>query len=237
MRFLIPFLLATIVLAQTFPFPGPGRAATGTPPIALIAFTHKASTGLGGSVTTDAIVTTGANHCSISISYFPGLPASSVDDSQHNTWTPRTPATGSASAVILYDAKNITTSAVHTFTVNGAASIPGVVVGCFSNVNTTSDFDVENGNHNNSTTTIQPGSVTPGQNNSLIISAMANCNTVTTFAVDASMTIVDTQPNVGGQSCGVSMAYKVQTTATAINPTWTYGATDSLSAVIEVLKP
>lgn len=235
MRILLAFVLASAAFAQSIPFPGPGRASVGGPVIALVAF--KGAAQFANPVTTAAINTTGANFCVIGVS-----PASSissftgVSDSQGNTWTGLTPAdNGSDTEAVIYYAKNVTTNASHTF--SAAGIVLAIVAACFSNVNTTSPFSTQNGAFTAAATTVATGSITPGGNGALIVSMFGTCTAASSIAVDSGMTIIDTQPWVVGNNCGGALAYKVQTTAAAINPTWTYGTSQKLAAVIASFLP
>lgn len=91
-------------------------------------------------------------------------------------------------------------------------------------------FDVENGS-----STTQPGSITPSQNNSLLIAGIGDENSGGD-SVNSGFTGLVQTPLVGGTSYGMAAAYLVQVTAAAINPTWT--STGGLASnVIAAFKP
>ena len=93
-------------------------------------------------------------------------------------------------------------------------------------------LDVQNGNNSGAT---QPGSITPSLNGSLIIAGIADENSGGDSVNDGFSTPLQA-PLVGGQNYGVASAYLVQTTAAAINPTWT--STGGLTSnVIAAFKP
>jgi hypothetical protein len=67
----------------------------------------------------------------------------------------------------------------------------------------------------------QPGSVTPPQNNELIVTGSGNENTSSAPTVNDGFSISDAIPESSGHYVGGGMADLVQTAAAAINPTWT----------------
>lgn len=240
MRILLAFLLASAGLAQSIPFPGPGRASVGGGTnITWIASNHGAAT----SSTTGAIGstnTTGANFCVVAISYYPGASGviTSVTDSPGNTYTALTVSSDAVNtATVLFYAKNATPSATHTWAISGNNTpFPGSTVACFNNVNTTTPFGHESGATGLVTATLQPGSITPSSNGALIVSVLGLCGgSASTFAIDSGMSAPsasEISPFAAGSSCGAAISYKIQGTAAAINPTWTYGVVTNLSSRI-----
>ena len=84
--------------------------------------------------------------------------------------------------------------------------------------------DQHNGNTQNFVSTIQPGSITPSQANSLIMAFLAISGTNTNAAtIDSSFTVIDSYAGmIDGED--ISSAYLIQTSAVAVNPTWNGGA-------------
>jgi hypothetical protein len=95
-----------------------------------------------------------------------------------------------------------------------------------------SPLDVQAGNNSGAT---QPGSITPSQNNSLIISAIADQSTTTDSVNDGFTGLVQALFR-GGTNYGGAAAYFIQATAAPIDPTWTSGA-GLQSNVIVAFKP
>ena len=72
--------------------------------------------------------------------------------------------------------------------------------------------------------------ITPAVNDSLIIAAVA-FNSGTTAPIDnASFTVLHTEPFASGANMGHAMAYWIQPTAAAVNPTWTVDPGDGVSS-------
>lgn len=188
------------------------------------ALVDKVSGGSGVTFTTGAINTTGSSLLTIVQSTWVVNPAT-VSDSKGNTWIPLTTFQdpgGGAQETIFY-AVNPIVGAGHTFTATGTGSIfTSLVAAAFSGAKTVSPFDQQAGSVNNAydNTNALPGSITPTENNELIICGFA-FGISNTMTIDSSMIILDQVNFSGGVNFGVAAAFKVQTTAAAINPQWT----------------
>lgn len=200
----------------------------------LIANVAAGSTG-GGAVTTAGINTTGANLIVVSVGWFQN--AMTVSDSNTNTWSALTlHGELAAKANKLFYVFNPTVGAGHTFTADGGASaFPALSVSAWSG-STSTPFDVENG-ASGSAATLATGSITPAQDNELIIAGLVHDNnTAGAVSIDSTMTITDSVAYSGSNHMGESMAYKIQTTAAAINPTWNITNSAPLAASIASFK-
>ena len=207
-----------------------GRAAG----FSLVAHTGG---GLGAlpALATAAIDTTGADLLVVAFVYdFRVTP--SLLDSKSNTWTGLTAKTGnSAGTVRLYYAKNPTVGSGHTVTLNaaGGAFYGAAYFAAFRGSDLIAPFDTENGSTSYGTT-VQPGAISAASSE-LVISAMA-MNITGAPTIDASMTMLDNNGLAPAIYYGGGMAYKIQTTAGAINPVWTVGSAASNGCVIASFK-
>jgi hypothetical protein len=197
--------------------------------------------GIGNSAdnpTTGAIDTTGANLLVVSVSQYNGTGAGTLSDSKSNTWTPLTAKVGPSEAYnrLFYCASPVVGSG-HTFTSNSTGLFGAIAVQAWSGANA-SPFDVQNGATAGSGLTIQPGSVTPSQNNSLIIASVDPAgNAMSAYLIDNGFTITDSV-NSGPGVEGLAMAYLLQSTAAAMNPNWSWtGSSNDIAATIAVFKP
>lgn len=189
--------------------------------IALVANDSAQSTNSNG-FTSGSIDTTGANFLIVHLST--NGTGGSISDSKSNTWVPLTESGGGAFAARqsrLFYVENATVGSGHTFTVTGTAIFPSIEYAAFSGVATSTSFDVENKNANNFTTTISTGSVTPSVNDELVVTGISFDDN-TGVAIDSGFTISDTEQLGGGVAIGGALAYLIQTTATAKNPTWSW---------------
>jgi hypothetical protein len=224
-------IFAGILCAQSVTFPGPG-SPSGAPPIALVSQTCNGLGANGG--TTSAINTTGANFIAISVAFnYNVIPiGSDISDSKGNSYTALTTHqenTGSANRLFYVAAPTV--GASHTFTVTKTGAFVAVCVAAFSAVATSSPFDVENGATVGSGTTLATGSVTPSLNNEVVIAGICTGGAATS-SIDSGFTLVGTVAGDNATYYGVGMGYLVQTTAGAINPTWTRSNSGKMSASI-----
>jgi hypothetical protein len=187
--------------------------------------------------TTGAIDTTGANLIVVAVTSFVSGPTVTVSDSKSNSYTPLTEYAGAGGLEIrLFYHLTPSVGGSHTFTCVGNASYPVLCAAAFSN-SSASAFEEENGATGESINTIQPGNVTPDDDNGLVISA---CGTaVASDAVaDSSFIEAEIQQYNIGVSMGCTLAYKIQTAAGAENPNWTWGgaSASSVAAAIAVFN-
>lgn len=196
------------------------------------------ATGLNSPITTGAIDTTGANLLVVVVGNYTGVNGqATVSDSKSNSWTGATlQAVGNNYVRIYYCASPIV-GAGHTFTAsNGGTIAGGVAVQAWSGASA-SPFDVENGAFAGSNTSLQTGSVTPSQANSLIIAGVSTDSAGSTFAIDISFTVSNSQNYTGGTTEGLAAAYLAQGAAASVNPAWSWSGLAVVSAVIAVFKP
>lgn len=133
--------------------------------------------------------------------------------------------------------KNPVVGTAHSVAIHGGAIYLSAYFAGFSGSNLTAPVDQQNGAASTVTsTTIQPGSITPSVPNELIISGMATGLNGVTPSVDASMTLIGSNQGNGStyNTCGA--AYAIQTAAAAINPTWTVASGNNRVSVIASFK-
>lgn len=186
---------------------------------ALVAHASKGAASPGNSVTTDAIDTTGADLIVINSSVY-GV-TGSVSDSKGNTWTACTNYETGTTGVRMWYCRNPTVGSGHTFTVSYTGSYPTASVSAFSG-SAASPLDQQSG----SNAWQYPGSVTPSEDNELLICCISWYPSGT-VSVDSSFAITDQVDYVSGAHMGGAMAYQIQTTATARNPTWSHSVSFS----------
>lgn len=219
------------------------KAFTGAavaPVIALLTHTAAGST-TSNNVTTTGIDTSGANLVVIAVTGYGGT-AIAPTDSKSNTWTGLTlqVTTGTARSRLFY-CSPCTVGSGHTFTITTTGGYPSLAVASFSNILASSPSDVETGAITNSGTTLSTGSITPSQNNELIVSGIAAGATGdpdggVAKTIGAGMAIIDQVLYGGGTHLSGGLAYKVQTAATAINPAWSWAATSDAAVTIASFK-
>lgn len=184
--------------------------------------------------TTISFNTTGANLLIAAIAWNAGSDSGVSDlvGGNSNSWT----LAKTGVTVRLYYSIPTYTGANHVFTITNMSGGTNfaISVAAFSGARATGTLDSQtSSNFSNPATTISPGSITPGNTDVLVVSAVDfNNSTSSPPAVDGSMTFLNGTQS--GASEGLSMAYNVQATPAAINPTWSQngGSTSWAGAVI-----
>ncbi len=208
-----------------------------SPKYAYAAFSLVANTGKqavsGEGPTTDAIDTTGANLIVIGVTWYSQVQDMTLSDSKGNTWTPLTQVDKDDWTTQMFYAYAPTVGSGHTFTAGGSATYSTIEVSAWSGA-ASSPFDQQSTFQTNGSS-IQPGSITPTEDNELVVTHFGQRDNANPGTVNSGYTITDAFGNLGGHALGGSMAYIIQTSAAATNPTW---STDSggLVALIASFK-
>lgn len=179
---------------------------------AIVAHTVAGSPN-GANVTTSAINTTGADLIVIAVATFGGLIDPS--DNKSNTYTALTGQGGGGGyGVQLFYLHAPTVGSGHTFSVS-ASSFQAICVIALSG-SAASPFDQESG----SAGSVQPGSITPAEDNEILITCLTTSD-AGAQTIDGGFTTDGTyQAGSTGNNVGLAVAYLIQTTATAKNPSW-----------------
>ncbi len=216
--FIVPLLLLCLSL----------QSAHGA--VALVTSTTARSTNSNG-FTSSGINTTGANLIVVGVVRLTGVSAT-LSDSKGNTYTAGTETTGVTPLLRLYYCASPVVGTGHTFTVTSTGAYPAIAVLAFSGAST-SPADLHSEATSASGNTIQPGSITPSENSCVLVTAVgSNSNPQN---IDNGFTAVTIDP-AGGAAFGIGIAHKIQTTATAVNPTWTSSGQVNASAVMASFK-
>lgn len=193
-----------------------------------MAWNLVASTTSRGGNASPSVDTTGADLIVIAAIGFAGVTA--PHDSKSNTFTALSERTGSQCKVRIYYVVSPSVGSGHTCTANTAGQFAVGFIYAFSGCNTADAFDQESaGGGTASGTSLQPGSVTPDEDNCLIVSGLSFFNS-TGATINGGYTgaAVDTD---GSTHISGGGAYLVQTSAAATNPTWSWaGNADAAAA-------
>lgn len=203
--------------------------------IALVAGANVSITGAANGGTSAAIDTSGASLLIFHLSHYFAT-ATSVSDSKGNTWTGLTAQGSDEPRSRIFYAENPTVGTNHTFTITGVGSYSTGEVAGFSGAATTTVADQETGAVVNPGTTLSTGSITPSENNCLVVAGLSVNKDGSPYAINASMTITDQFDYESGVNEGGALAYIVQTTAAAINPQWSGFASGAAAATIASFK-
>jgi hypothetical protein len=182
--------------------------------IAFVADSEAGSIG-GTTVTTAGIDTTGANLIVLEVVHLQGTNPT-VSDFYGNTWTPLTLRNaGGGHASRLHYCLSPSVGSGHTFTASQSTSFPSIHVEAFSGVGA---YDQESGAGAGSGT-VQPGSLTPPSNGALFVCGLGNGGG-SGATINSSFNKTSGLDTSGGNHFGGAIAYLIQGTAGAVNPTW-----------------
>ena len=196
-------------------------AGNSSPPVSPALVSHVALIGNG---TTSEIDTTGATLLVVNTTAFlGGGPVPTITDSKGNTWHALTQHSNNSYAQQLFYAWNPTVGTGHTFTGTGGFAST-FEVAAFSGIKTTADpFEVEAGAGVTGFDG-QGGSVTATVPGSLYISGFGlqnNQPSNETSGLDLGFVMTDNTSNPTQTSfISGALAYLVQSSTTARNPTW-----------------
>lgn len=161
---------------------------------------------------------------------YPGAPT----DNKGNTYIALTQRGVAYANQRMFYCENPTVGTGHTITQPSSASSSNVstAAGWFSGTLTSGAFDVESGG------STLVGSITPSQNDSLIVSSAADYYLATApISVNAGFTKVQDYISAGPDE-PACLAYLIQTTAASVSPTWTFaGSSVSQVHTLAVFKP
>ncbi len=203
-----------------------------------------ASSTTGNNVTTGSLNTTGADLLIVAVGSYQGV-ANTLSDTvggNSNTWNGLTlKAQTGDSQIRLFWSVPTHVGSGHTFTVSSTGAYPSLCAIAVSGGKQTTPFDQENGAVSSSfQASLATGSITPTEDNELVVTA-AGWSTGRTWTQPTGYTYagtanVDYQNYGSGTNFGTVLAYQIQTTAAATNPTWTPNASSLMDAVVASFK-
>jgi hypothetical protein len=186
----------------------------------IVYLTHASAVNTTHTVTTAGVDTTGADLIVIGIAYNVGA-TPIISDNKGNIWTALTSNITSTAVARLYYCVNPAVGTGHTFSNTGSANLCAIFMEAFSGVAPGSKKDQETGNTSTISLTVQTGNITPTQNNELLVTVLGFNLAGLSASINSGFTKTDEQNFLTGTYYGGAMAYLIQTTAGAINPTWT----------------
>lgn len=205
-----------------------------------MSYTQLVSTIIQGTVNdtgnSPAIDTTGADLL-VCIVCDDSTNTATLSDSNSNTWTFLTAHANGTNRVRIAYCQGATVGAGHTFKLTGTSSQPSLSIAAFSD-SVATPLDQQNGANDPNNTQLQTGSVTPGQDNELLVFGLGQHAPTSAHAatVDIGTILQQAAYNVG-ISFGNVLAYQIQTTATARNPNFSWVTPAGCITVIGTFKP
>ena len=132
----------------------------------------------------------------------------------------------------------VTSTATQFIVDNGLSSAPALGVLFLTGTATASAVDQSTSATSTTSLTVQPGSITPGEANEILITVVGSNQTLASTAIEAPFVQDGTLP-VSGNNWALGLGYEIQAPGpTARNPTWTMGGLGNNTAVIlSVIAP
>lgn len=215
------------------------RSAGGSP-VTLVVSCPLVGVVSSSPATTASCNTTGATLLVVSIAYTNLSATYTISDSKSNTWTCLTAKSqvGDGGTQLCY-AFSPTVGTSHTFSVAISPSTSQrATIGAMAFNNTLSGsgvFDQQTGG-TGASTTCAAGSLTPAVAGELFVTGLTgNGLSATSLTINSSYTIPTGGTNTATWDSG--MAYFVDSTTTAQNPTWTIAGDSILSCTHAAFKP
>jgi hypothetical protein len=192
----------------------------------------------GNNVSTSGSVidTTGANLLILVVADYEAGSSPTPADNKANTWTSLTAAvkTGSSRAHIFYS-KPTSVGTSHFFEdTTAGGSYCSIAVAAFSG-STATPFDVEAGGNGTSSTASAGSGITPSQNGELIIAGVS-IGAGSVSSIDSGFTSIESQSYGASTHFGIALAYKLQTSAAAVDPNWSLSGSADWAAVLASFK-
>ncbi len=196
--------------------------------------------GANGGTTATPIDTSGANLLIVMIADYGAGSGGTLSDSKSNMWNALTVQmeTSNSTRGRLYYAENAVVDSAQTFTYTGTGIYAAIGVMAFSGALTSSAFDQQNGDNTDpdpAGTTMATGSVTPSEDGEILVAGISLEIGPNTISVDSSFTGL-IQVNHGVNNEGLGMSYLIQTTAGAVDPTFSWSTNSQSAAVIATFK-
>ncbi len=189
--------------------------------------------------TSSGIDTTGASVLIWHVSGYNQLP-STLSDSYNNDWvqveTVLSTYSGGGYRVtyIAFPAPSQIGTG-HTFTALGSSQFISFCVAAFGGTCGFAGFTHANSGF---VTSMQAGSTTPPMNGCLLIAGLSMTNGISgAVGIDSSFSIIDQVAYSYGTYFGSALAYYVQPTAAAVNPTWSWTGSAGVAADLLVIIP
>src|SRR5262245_1159834 len=151
--------------------------------ITLVAHVAAQSTNQN-TVTTAGIDTTNASLLVVCV--VQGSTANDgISDSKGNTWTVGADSTANGLRARFYFVASPTVGTGHTFTLSDSGSFPTIFAAAFSGALAASPKDQQNGTGGLTLTTLQPGSITPTQDNEVLVTGVLTAVNTATPTIDS----------------------------------------------------
>lgn len=194
-----------------------------------MAWTHVFATGeaLGtNGGTSSSFDSTGADTLFLVFGAIDADP-NSISDSKGNTWTLVVDHDNGGSGFKTYLYRSDTPATVgsgHTVTITNTTAFIAFSLEGMAGGKTTGIVDQTNSGEGIFGSSVQPGSITPSEDNTVVITGCTTTNDGSISSIDGGFTLSNSVAP-GGTNVTSGVSYLIQTSAAAANPTWTLSGT------------
>lgn len=178
----------------------------------MLAFVGKSGAGTSSGALFDSFY----SNVIVASAVTAGGTGGTISDNKSNSWTSAVDKNdGATNRVTIYHVLSPTVGAGHTFTWTGGA-VEAIDVQAWRCPGGAPTLDQTNG----TTSGTQPGSITPTADDCLLIAGAAGGTDASAPTIDSGFTVTTSRAFTTSVCLNSGMAYLVQDTAAAINPTW-----------------
>lgn len=183
----------------------------------------------GASSSAVTMDTTGADGIVVALSSYSANPATGVTDNKSNTYTGLTAIAGGGGVYMqMFYCAAPTVGASHDFSSTGG-QFKSIAVIALAGTHAVSFYD---GTESTAAAT-QAGSITPSEDDCITIAGVSIQDASGSgYSIDGGYTLAEILPLSFGVYFGVGLAYLIQTSAAATNPTWTLPGGGGVAAAI-----
>jgi hypothetical protein len=180
--------------------------------------------------TTPTRDSTGADLCVYGTADYAAFGAGTITDNKNTITSHLTVRTSTIMRSRQAYTKSPTVGSGHTASCNGAYGT--IAFAAFSGAHLTAPLDQQNGGTTTGATSLSTGSITPSEDNCLIIAHLALDVFTGTITVDSGFTILDQIAYSPGFYFAGAFAYKIQTSAAAVAATFSWsGSVDAAASI------
>lgn len=158
-----------------------------------------------------------------------------ISDSKSNTWTSQGSNVNGNIRISNFYVLNPVVGAGHTFTISLSGSYPSIAIMAFKG-NHSSPYD-QGAATGGTGTSRQAGSLTPPEDNCLFLGYLGREGGSNPPSIDQSFVIPVNISYLTSFHFGLAVAYLIQTTAAARNPTWSWTTSTGNVARLDTWRP
>lgn len=185
---------------------------------------------------TAGLNTTTATLLTVAVSWLGTEPT--ISDNRGNTgWKKRSTRTNGDQKIAIWDCVPTSVGTGHTFKATGTGIYASLYVAAFAGSHASAPYSAESAGGTGTGSAAQPGTRTPAVNDCLLVTAISLYDNTSAWAINEGFTILQANSAASFNPRGGGLAYKIQTTAAAQNPQWSWSGGSIYAATMVVYLP